>query len=107
MLSRYLGKLYRPERDWTSQFCERAGMATLYRSTSDAAFSFHDTHLVQSMTAFVTKFGKSQIKDWKEKLGGDIIYHIDVFVRASGRTTKFTVGSAQIERVSKKTDTVV
>lgn len=99
MLSTYLGTSYDPERDWVSDIREDAGITTLCRSTSQAAFFLQDAEVVETMTALIKKYGRSSQMSWEEQLDANVVYHIDVFARANAKTSSFALRSGQIERV--------
>ena len=90
-----------PDRDWTSGLRTRSGFRPFYSSVSCAAFTLSDPQTAEQMTAFLARFGRSQVHKWRDTLQlGSPIYHLDVVVNTGSKGQSFVIESSQIERVS-------
>ena len=60
-----------------------------------------DPKVLDQVTAFVIKYGRSQAPNWKENLRANPpVYHLDLAVSAGSKTSSFVITSSQVERVS-------
>jgi hypothetical protein len=101
LLQKYLGDVYDPERDWTSEFRIRSGSKALPSPAPTPAFILAEPNVREGMTTFLLEHGQFDATDWRGSIKrSPFVYHLEVAVGIGSKTSAFTLRTSQIERVS-------